>query len=181
MQHHRGADPTLKNELFLFSKTKGGTEKPKSRTLKLNSVNNSKTVSIMPNWTGKSVIFIQACCSSDLSQKVTVTGPGLDQPLTATSNPAWSLPPSVQRNGFQFLNYQIPVNLDPSTAPWTYNVTIEYYNSQGVLTPSSALDASGTYVGNYVTMSMVVSNDDQSDDDYNDCVVQIFGFGNSND
>lgn len=133
--------------------------------------NNTATMEMYPTWPDRAVIFIQAFASSAAVQSVSITGPGITTPVIAKSDPSQPL-------GTQFLNYQINYDFPTTNPNLTYTATITYNNG----TPSSVLGISNSInMSNKMVGSVAISNDGGSDQDYNDCVVQIYAFGNSTD
>lgn len=154
--------------------------------MKSDNSNNSIDMTIVPpvTWTNGGVVYIQAWAAAGLAQVVTVSGPGLpEKGISAPYNPQATPPnPNVEVSGMQFLNQQLDLKYVDYPAPWVYTVSISYYNADGVLTSSNVISTKSTLnLDNKMFSLTAISNDNTSDQDFNDCVVQISAFGNSTD
>lgn len=146
--------------------------------MKTNQVN----LAISPNWapppTGQNVVlFIQAYTSSNDLQRVVVSGQGLSEPITQTSVAGMAY-------GAQYLNFEIV--LPSTTLPypnWQWTVEISHSPDDGVTWADSDVKGSdtATNVNGLMYVVYALANDDGSDQDYNDTVVQISAFNNSAD
>jgi len=148
---------------------------------------NEVLLTINPNWppppAGQNVVlFIQACTSSDLVQRVTVSGEGLPEPVTAESSPD-------MQYGTQYLNYEVA--LPSSTLPspnWQWLVAVSHQvvtDGEDVKdwVDSEVRGSSSVSIGEgLMYAAYALCNDaDAVDRDYNDTVVEIRVFNNSID
>jgi len=144
---------------------------------------NEVLLAINPNWqppqSGHNlVLFIQASTSSNLPQKVIVTGEGLPEPVIGESE-------SAMPYGTQYLNYQIA--LSPETLPypnWRWTVAVTHSIDDGqtwIHSRVKSADAVSISSGLMYAVYALCNDDDSIDTDYNDTVFQIVAFNNSRD
>lgn len=139
---------------------------------------NQVKLSINPNWlsspNGNVVLYAQAWHTSSFIQKVTITGPGLPEEGVIECSAEGSA------YGSQFANFKTKMSYKPFPN-WIYTVTIDYKNSDGIFVPSDVLGSKDFNILGHMVGAIALSNDAGSDNDFNDCVVQISVFKDSTD
>ncbi|MEA2239963.1 MAG: hypothetical protein QOC81_4687 [Thermoanaerobaculia bacterium] len=144
----------------------------------------SVTLTLTPDWQANEsgdnlVLFIQATTSSLRLQRVGVTGVGLhDDTVVALSTPEMAY-------GKQYLNYQFVLPQSALLEPgWTWTVAISSSNDDGLTwTPSEVRVSDNVSMCEGLVYSVFAfANDDgDTDRDFNDTVVQVSAFNNSED